>query len=92
MRAWGLRPRKAGADTRRDASVRVAFPIVAQGRRLECIFFRGSIPSPHVPLSTLRPHPRGCNTHDSGPAWMANPSPYGSFIRNSLPAYRRSQH
>jgi len=90
IRAWGLRPRKAGSDARLGAPAHVAFPIVPQGRRFGCIFFRGSIPSPHVPLSTLRAHPRGYDTHDSGPVWMASPSPYGSFIRNSSPASRRS--
>jgi hypothetical protein len=25
--------------------------------------------------------------HDSGPVWVAGPSPYGSFIRTSTPVY-----
>jgi transposase len=35
-------------------------------------------------------HPRAGQTHDSGPAWVASPSPYGSSIRNSSPASRRT--
>src|SRR5437016_14286225 len=27
------------------------------------------------------------NVHDSGPVWLAKPSPYGSFIRTSTPVY-----
>src|SRR5438309_2712733 len=26
-------------------------------------------------------------THDSGPVWLARPSPYGSFIHTSTPVY-----
>ena len=49
---------------RHGAPVRVAFPIVPHGRRLECISFRG--PSPHGTLSTLRRHPRGCQRMTRG--------------------------
>ena len=27
------------------------------------------------------------HAHDSGPVWVAGPSPYGSFIRTSTPVY-----
>jgi hypothetical protein len=27
------------------------------------------------------------HVHDSGPVWVAGPSPYGSFIRTSTPVY-----
>jgi hypothetical protein len=27
------------------------------------------------------------HAHDSGPVWVAGPSPYGSFIRTSKPVY-----
>ena len=27
------------------------------------------------------------HAHDSGPVWVAGPSPYGSFIRTSTPDY-----
>ena len=27
------------------------------------------------------------HAHDSGPVWVASPSPYGSFIRTSTPVY-----
>ena len=48
--------------------------------------FRGSIAWPVVPpvyasYLTLRPCPQ-----DSVPAWLARPSPYGSFIRYIMPA------
>src|SRR6266478_4010254 len=36
-----------------------AFPFLLQGRRPGVSVFRGCIPGPHVPLSTLRRHPRG---------------------------------
>ncbi len=38
------------------------------------------------------PKPSRAPTHDSGPVWAANPSPYGSFIRYSSPASRRTEH
>ena len=37
----------------------VAFRVLLQRRHPEVISFRGSIPGPHVPLSTLHPRPRG---------------------------------
>jgi hypothetical protein len=30
-------------------------------------------------------------THDSGPEWIATPSPYGSFIHNTLPVLPGAQ-
>src|SRR5208337_1775921 len=30
--------------------------------------------------------------HDSGPVWLAGPSPYGSFIHYSLPAFTGAFH
>ena len=50
------------------------------------IVFRGSIPGPHVPLSTLRP-PLQTTAHDSGPMWLAMPSPYDSFIHDTSPVF-----
>jgi len=38
----------------------VAFRVPRLRRHPEVICFRGSIPGPHVPLSTLRRHPHGC--------------------------------
>ena len=31
------------------------------------------------------------HAHDSGPVWVAGPSPYGSFIRTSTPVYPGAQ-
>ena len=45
-------PRDIGAPS-------VAFRILLRRRHPEPISFRGSIPGPHVPLSTLHPRPRG---------------------------------
>jgi hypothetical protein len=47
--------------------------------------FRGSIPGPHVPLSTLYLQASRPAAHDSGPVWLATPSPYDSFIRYTSP-------
>ena len=50
-------------------------------------FFHGSIPSPPVPLSTLRPAASRPPTHDSGSGWIATPFLCGSFIRSFPPVY-----
>src|ERR1039458_5653794 len=42
-------------------SARCCLPKVGSCRHSGCKRFRGSIPSPHVPLSTLREHPRECS-------------------------------
>jgi hypothetical protein len=47
--------------------------------------FRGSIPSPHVPLSTLRRHPCGRRRMTRGRCGSLLLSPCGSFIRYSCP-------
>jgi hypothetical protein len=49
--------------------------------------FRGSIPGPHFPLSTLRLQALQLQTHDSGPMWVANPSSYGTFIHYFPPVF-----
>ncbi len=49
--------------------------------------FRGSIPSPHLPLSTLATTPRGETAMTRGPVWSATPSLQGTSTLNSLPAY-----
>ena len=40
-----------------------------------------------VPLSTLHPSCYHGRRNDSGPGRVANPFPYGSFIRYSLPVF-----
>jgi hypothetical protein len=41
----------------------------------------------HVPLSNASPTPLRTTAHDSGSGWIATPSLYGSYIRDSLPVY-----
>jgi hypothetical protein len=53
-------------------------------------FFRGSMAGLCTPLSTLRRDPRGNTTHDSGPVWVASPSPYETLTHYSLPVSRRT--
>ena len=59
MRARGLRPR--GAKPSLALSVRLVLPsvIIDTVGTPKQTYFRGSIPGPHFPLSTLRLRPRG---------------------------------
>jgi hypothetical protein len=83
---------RTGSDGRLlGAPARVAFRISPTASAPGTFRFRGSIPSLHFPLSTLRRLPHGLPTHDSGPSWLATPSTYGSLIRYSLPVIRRFQ-
>ena len=55
-----------------------------------CTDFPGSIPGLHVPLSTLHAVPHETVMHDSGPVWVAGPSPYDSSVatpRRFIPAH-----
>ena len=77
---------RAGSRASRDIDAPgVAFRLSLQRRHPGGWFFRGSIPGLHVPLSTLRRSPLQTAPHDSGPVWVANPSPYDSFIHYTLP-------
>ena len=85
-----------GSLTARDTNVPchsgalvVAFPFLQQGRHPDTSVFRGSIPSLHFPLSTLRRGPCA-TTHDSGPLWLASPLTYDSFIHYTCRFYRRT--
>ena len=49
-------------------------------------FFRGSIPSPHLPLSTLATCPRGQTAMTRGPVWIATPSLQETCTLYFLPA------
>ncbi len=40
---------------------------------------------PARPPVNVSPPPLRTATHDSGPVWVAGPSPYGSFIHNTSP-------
>ena len=76
----------AGPVSARDsAPTSVAFPPNKQRRHPDFQIFRGSIPSLHVPLSTLRDQPLDWPCMTRGSVWLAMPSPYGSFIRSSTP-------
>jgi hypothetical protein len=45
----------------------------------------------HVPLPTLRRHPRGCLRTARGPMWFAIPSSQGTCTPYSLPVSRRTR-
>jgi hypothetical protein len=66
VRVWGLRPR--GAETPLAMAMCSVLPSVqvdAVGTPKQTLF-RGSIPSPHFPLSTLRAPPCGCTRMTRG--------------------------
>ena len=42
-------------------------------------------PRPALPPVNVSPPPLRSAAHDSGPVWVAGPSPYDSFIRNTSP-------
>ena len=90
-RAWGLGPRRAGVHLAMTVPRRVAFRFSLQRRRPGHSTFRGSIPSPPFPLSTLRRRPRERRRMNSGPLWAATPSTYDFFIRIHPPASRRAE-
>src|ERR1700730_2818392 len=88
----------SGSQTARDPvasrdidATDIAFRLLLQRRRPEGRWFRGSIPSPHVPLSTLRCRPRRWLRMTRGPVWVASPSPYDSFIHDTSPVYPGAQ-
>ena len=61
--------------TSRDDEVRgVAFRVQPDRRRSRLWLFRGSIPSPYLPLSTLATNPRGLTAMTRGTMWLAMPS------------------
>ena len=71
-----------------SGAARVAFPLSGRGRRAEVVIseFNGRPASSPVNAShgTLP-----SRTHDSGPVWLAGPSPYGTLIRYAMPVSRR---
>jgi len=74
--------------SRARGTARMAFPLSGQGRHAEVMIseLNGWPASSPVNAShgTLP-----SRTHDSGPVWLAGPSPYGSLIRYSMPVNRR---
>ena len=87
----GSRTARGQRAPRHDGARRVAFRFSLQRRRPGHSTFRGSIPSPPFPLSTLRRRPRERRRMNSGPLWAATPSTYDSFIRIHPPASRRAE-
>jgi len=85
---WGLRPRRAGRALASRARPS-CLPPRQQRRRPELTTFRGSIPSLLPPCQRFTRASRR-TAHDSGPAWRARPSLYGTCTRCSLPVSRRT--
>ena len=88
----GSRTAQGRRAPRHDGARRVAFRFSLQRRRPGHSTFRGSIPSPPFPLSTLRRRPYERRRMNSGPLWAATPSTYDSFIRIHPPASRRAEN
>ena len=84
--ARGLRLRGVKGQLALIATLHVAFPIVPQGRHTEGVISELNTRPVCTPVNaspgTLLPP-----AHDSGPGWLAKPSQYGSFIRDSMPVY-----
>ena len=77
----------ASDDATRGCGIaRVAFPLSGQGRHTEVVISELNGWPACTPVNAsagASPPP----PHDSGPVWLAGPSPYGSFIRYSMPVY-----
>ena len=81
-------PTTPGRRPTRDLTpvLRVGFPSSEQGRRPE-VRLRSSIPSPPMPLSTLRQPPRDDPRKTRGQDGFATPFLWGSFIPDNMPVY-----
>src|SRR6266478_5053636 len=75
---------------RQSGTLIMAFPFSLQGRHPDLSLFRGSIPSLHFPLSTLRLVDYSTR-HDSGPSWLAKPLTFETFVQYNLPVYPGAQ-
>ena len=64
--------------------------LTARGPAAPRVRFRGSIPGLHVPIGQRFARALTDTGAWLGPVWLATPSPYDSFIRNSLPVDWRS--
>ena len=49
--------------------------------------YAAQYPTRMCPYQCFTPSLATGHAHDSGPVWVAGPSPYGSFIRTSTPVY-----
>ncbi len=85
MRAWGLRPRGARADL--AMAIRPVLP--SEGRKPSALrmktFSRLNTQPARTPVNASTA-PLPMLPHDSGPVWLARPSPYETFIHNTSPA------
>ena len=85
----GLRPRRA--EQRLALSPLPMLPsAVTKASAPGTITFRGSMAGLCLPLPTLRPGPRGPNTHGSGSMRIAIPSSQRTSTAYSLPVSRRT--
>ena len=62
----------------------MAFPVTQQGRRTERLISELNT-RPACTRANASPGTSRLPAHDCGPGWGANPSLYGSFIRDSKP-------
>jgi hypothetical protein len=86
QRAWGLRLRGIARRLALIACLHVAFPLCPQGRH-PSFPSRSSIPSPPMPLFTLRLRPRDRNRKTRGQDGSLLPSCKTLAIRYYMPAY-----
>ncbi len=66
--------------------VQCCLPNCPKPSALQRIYFRGSIPSPYLPLSTLATSPCGQTAMTRRPVWFATPSLQGTCTLDFLPA------
>src|SRR5712691_10757621 len=67
----------------RRVGYRLPLLLTASALRSECLSRLNTRPA--RPPVNVSPSPLRTPTHDSGPVWVAGPSPYDSFIRNTSP-------
>ncbi len=89
MRARGLRPRGVRDASCENDTPGVAFRLSGQRRHSEVRISRLNTRPAPSPVNASPPSLQPA-THDSGPAWFATPSLYGSFIHYTSPAFRRT--
>src|SRR5687768_18438169 len=68
----------------RRAGCSLPLPTTASAPRSLRAFSRLNTQPKRTPVNAS-PWPLRTTTHDSGPEWIATPSPYGSFIHNTSP-------
>jgi len=68
----------------RDRRAGCGLPLLLTASALRSRLSRLNTRPARSPVNTSRP-PLRAAAHDSGPVWVAGPSPYDSFIRNTSP-------